>query len=219
MGVQIRKLPVPQGLEPDDLRQLGICGLIKAVEKYDPDKGSKFEAYASWKIRGAVLDQLRIHGQVTRGTSRTMVEKARRIEGATSRLEQRLLRQPTSSEIAAEMGSSLEDYFKVLSEVGASGSVSLDALVGNDDNLPVSSVIKHEGVEDPSDAYLRSERLQAIERSIDSLPEQLKSIITLYYHREFTFKEIGELIGLTQARISQMHTEAILRIRAKILTD
>ena len=216
VGMQIKKLPVPQGLDVDDLRQLGICGLIDAIEKYDPNKGASFETYASWRIRGAVLDQLRVHGKITRGTSRSVIEKTKKVEMASQSLEQELQRQPTSNEIASALGITMDEYYKMLSEIGVGVSISLDDLVGSEDNLSIVQVIKNEDAVDPLEEFMQTERMKMLEKTIDELPENLQTIITLYYHRDFTFKEIGKAVGLTEARISQLHTEAILRLRAKL---
>lgn len=207
---------LPPGLTKEDLVQYGIYGLIDAVERFDPKQGAKFETYASQRIRGAILDQVRYYGRAGGGLSRSSMEKSKMIERATKKLEEKHKRNPTSQEIADELGLEMKDYNKMLSDVSYGSQISLDQLIGTDQNTTAVQVIKNESVISPEEAAIEDETKDLLSMAIDELPEKEQKIIFLYYYDEMTLKEIGIYLGLSESRISQLHTQAMLRLRNKM---
>lgn len=208
-------VPLPAGLEKEDLVQYGFFGLIEAIEKYDPNQDTKFETIA-WKIiNGRIIDRIRNYGKVTGGPSRTSVKKAKVIEAATRKLEAELGRHPTSAEIANEMNIPLESYYKMLNDISVNMQISLDKMVGIDEKMPTIEVVKNEKSVNPEEDLLHMERGEFLAKAIEELPEKERMVVTLYYYEELTLKEIGKLMNRVESRISQIHTQAILRLRSK----
>jgi RNA polymerase sigma factor FliA len=206
---------VPNGLEREDLIQFGICGLIDAVEKYDPTQGAKFETYASRRIQGSIIDQIRVFGKTNGNLSRSAMSKVKRIEEAVRSLEQEFGKQPSSSEVAAKLNIPETEYYKMLTDIGVGVKISLDDMVGEDD-LSLVQVIKNENSPIPEDEFEMEEKFELLARSIEDLPKKEKSIIRLYYYDAMNLKEIGFILGLSEGRISQLHTQAILRLKMKM---
>lgn len=207
---------LPKSVELDDLINAGVIGLIDALNNFDPSRGVQLKTYATLRIRGAILDELRSLDWVPRSTR----ARSREIERAIKKLENRLGRSPTDGELAKEMGIPLEDLYKAFDEAGSSTILSLDELVqvggGDDRPMPLVEAI---GAPDQPDALAdieREEVKQIIMDLMDALSEQERLVITLYYYEELTLKEIGEVMGLTESRISQIHTKVILNLRARL---
>lgn len=209
-------VPLPSGLEKDDLAQYGFFGLIEAIEKYNPNQGASFETYAGLIIKGRIMDRIRDYGKRTGGPSRTSVKKSKMIEKATKDLEGKFKRQPTSEEIAEELNLELEQYFKMLSEISVNVQVSLDKMVGVEENLPAIEVIKNEVSVNPEDKTMREEEEELLAKAIDDLPEKERIIVIFYYYEELTLREIGDYLNLSESRISQLHTQAIIRLKSKM---
>ena len=208
---------LPKSVDVDDLVSAGVIGLIDALNNFDASRGVQFKTYATLRIRGAILDELRSLDWVPRSAR----ARSREVERAVVKLENQLGRSPTETEIAREMGIPLEDLYKALDDAGISTVLSLDDLVhmgGGSDDRPVPLV---EAIEAPDRPDVladieREETKKIIMELLDTLPEQERLVIALYYYEELTLKEIGEVMGLTESRISQIHTKVILTLRGKL---
>jgi RNA polymerase sigma factor for flagellar operon FliA len=203
-------------MNKEDLIQYGVCGLIEAVERFDPNQGAKFETYAAQRIRGAVLDQIRHYGKTSGGLSRSAMSKLKMVEKATRKLETELKRHPNSKEIADELNMSMDEYSKVLGEISYGTQISLDEMVGLDRNISAVEIIKNDNIAIPEDEIIDTESNKLLGEAINGLPEKENIIIYLYYYEEMTLKEIGEYLNLSESRISQLHTQAMLRLRNKL---
>ena len=206
---------LPKSVELDDLINAGVVGLIEAYNNFDSSKGVKFESYASMRIRGAILDELRSIDWAPRSTR----AKSREIERAISGLENRLGRSPNEEEIAENLDISLGELFKLLDDVSSTTLLSLDELTyGSDDDKPVPLVDTLRSP-DRSDALTDLEREEMRNLLVDAiglLSDQERLVIALYYYEELTLKEIGEVMDLSESRVSQIHTKSVLSLRAKL---
>ena len=207
---------LPPGLQKEDLLQFGVCGLIEAVEKFDPNQGYKFETYATWRIQGAMIDQIRYFGKTGGGLSRSSMKKLKWVEETTKKLENELGRHPNSAEIAVALGVSDEEYTKILGELSQGVQFSLDELVGREEQVSVEQFIKNEKSKIPEDEFLLLERQELLGKAIDELPENEKKVVVCYYYNEMTLAEIANYLDRSEGRISQLHTQAMIRLRNKI---
>lgn len=207
---------LPTGLTKDDLIQFGICGLIEAIERFDPKQGAKFETYASIRIQGSIKDQIRYYGKYSGGLSRSAMAKSKMIDEAIKKLEKKLSRHPQSKEVADELNISLDEYSKLLSEIGVGVQISLDDMVGTGDNLSVVQVIKNESSTVPEEEYLNLENNELLAEAINDLPDKERLVIIYYYYEELTLKEIGHILNLSEGRISQLHGEAMKKLKIKL---
>ena len=207
---------LPAHVDDEDLVSYGLLGLIGAIERYEPDRDVKFETYAIARIRGAIIDELRALDWVPRSVR----SRAREIERAIGELESKLGRVPSDEEIAAKIGITTEELDESLSEISRSSIAALDELwsVGGSDGDQVALIDTIEDTEapDPQGALSRTELREAIADAIARLPEREKLVVTLYYYEELTLREIGEVLGVTESRVSQLHTKAILRLKARL---
>lgn len=207
---------LPPGLQKEDLLQYGICGLIEAVEKFDPQQGNKFESYATWRIQGAMVDQIRYFGRTGGGLSRSSIRKLKWVEETTKKLEIELGRHPSSQEIADTLGLTGDEYSKLLGDLSQGVQFSLDELVGQDEPVSVEQFIKNDRSKIPEDEYLLSERQEQLGIAIDELPENEKKVIVCYYYNDMKLAEIAQYLHLSEGRISQLHTQAMIRLRNKL---
>jgi RNA polymerase sigma factor for flagellar operon FliA len=205
---------LPRSIRLDDLVSAGAMGLLTSLDNYDPNLGIKFETFAMNRIRGAMVDSLRELDWVPR----SIRQKARKIEHAIEELTQKLGRTPDDIEVAAFLDVSPEDYAAMLDEVNVSVLLSLDdslrSAQGDESTLAdlaadSSNLSSHEKVEE-------SEIRNLLVGRIKQLPDQDKLVIALYYYEELTFKEIGDVLGLTESRVSQIHSKAILSLRSSV---
>jgi RNA polymerase sigma factor FliA len=207
---------LPPNIEQADLVSYGIFGLIDAIEKFDLTRSIKFETYAISRIKGAIIDELRAIDWIPRSVR----YKAREVEKAYAALEGRLHRTPTEAEVAAELGIALEDLHQIFSQVSFVNVVALDELlnVGGErgDKLSLVDTLEDTKAEDPVQAFESEETKYLLARAINTLPEREKIVVTLYYYEGLTLAEIGQVLGVTESRICQMHTKAVLQLRAKI---
>jgi len=206
---------LPQSVDTADLISYGIFGLIDAIEKYDPGRAIKFETYAIARIKGAIIDELRAMDWVPRSVR----SRAREIEAAHIKLENELKRVPSDEEIATQMGVTIQEYQEILTKLSYTSVVSFEELwVGNDRDEGQSGVasIKDETAEDPVALFENVEMRDILADAIDRLPEREKTVIALYYYEGLTLKEIGQVLGVTESRVSQLHTKAVLRLRARM---
>jgi RNA polymerase sigma factor for flagellar operon FliA len=207
---------LPPNIEQADLVSYGIFGLIDAIEKFDLERAIKFETYAISRIKGAIIDELRAIDWIPRSVR----YKAREVEKAYAALEAKLHRTPTESEVAGELGISLDDLHTIFSQVSFVNVIALDELlnVGGErgDKLSLVDTLEDTRAEDPVEAFETEETKYLLSRAINTLPEREKIVVTLYYYEGLTLAEIGQVLGVTESRICQMHTKAVLQLRAKL---
>jgi RNA polymerase sigma factor for flagellar operon FliA len=207
---------LPPNIEQADLVSYGIFGLIDAIEKFDLERAIKFETYAISRIRGAIIDELRALDWIPRSVR----SKAREVEKAYAALEGKLHRTPSEAEVAGELGIGLEELHAIFSQVSFVNVVALDELlnVGGDrgDKLSLVDTLEDTKAEDPVMAFETEETKYLLARAINTLPEREKIVVTLYYYEGLTLAEIGQVLGVTESRICQMHTKAVLQLRAKL---
>lgn len=207
---------LPSHVDESDLVSYGLLGLIDAIERYDPDRDVKFETYAIQRIRGAIIDELRSMDWVPRSVR----SRARDIERAIAQLEAQLMRPPTDEEIAAKLGVSMEELDDALLEISRSSIAALDELwsspTGSGDAVALVDTLEDPHAVEPGGEIERTELKELIGESIAALPEREKLVVTLYYYEELTLREIGEVLGVTESRVSQLHTKAILRLKARL---
>jgi len=208
---------LPPNIEQADLVSYGIFGLIDAIEKFDLERAIKFETYAISRIKGAIIDELRAIDWIPRSVR----YKAREVEKAYAALEAKLHRTPTEAEVAAELGIRLEELHTIFSQVSFVNVVALDELLsaGNDkggDKLSLVDTLEDTKAEDPVAAFETEETKYLLAKAINTLPEREKIVVTLYYYEGLTLAEIGQVLGVTESRICQMHTKAVLQLRGKL---
>lgn len=207
-------ISLPNWLDKRDLINAGVIGLIDAVNHYDPSKGVKFETYASTRIRGAIIDELRSLDWIPRST-RT---KSREIESAISGLIHKLGHIPSDEEVSKELGWDIDKYHKALEQVSGTTLLSLDELITTSSGSePVKRLDTVSGDDENTlDTIERRELVENVVIILGTLSEQEKLAIALYYYEELTLKEIGLVLEVSESRVSQIHTAAILKLRAKL---
>lgn len=209
------RLPAHAPIELDDLINSGALGLLDALDKFDPSKNTKFGTYVEFRIRGAILDLLRGLDPV----SRTVREKSNQLQKTTRDLELKLGRPPEREEVSSAMGITMEEYHDLLTEVRSVNLVSIDAPRNGQDEGKgtLADAIENTRAERPDSELDRREALGALADAIrTSLPERLRQVLVMYYYREMNLKEIGAVLGVSESRVSQLHTEACLRLRARL---
>ena len=207
---------LPAHVDEGDLVSYGLLGLIGAIERYDPERDVKFETYAISRIKGSIIDELRAMDWVPRSVR----ARARDIERAIAELEARLGRAPTDEEIAGKLGVSQDELADSLTDISRSSIAALDELwtvssTGGDQIALIDTIEDTQGP-DPQASLSETEMREAIADAIARLPEREKLVVTLYYYEELTLREIGEVLGVTESRVSQLHTKAILRLKARL---
>jgi RNA polymerase sigma factor for flagellar operon FliA len=207
---------LPQNVDQADLVSYGIFGLIDAIEKFDLERAIKFETYAISRIKGAIIDELRAIDWIPRSVR----YKAREVEKAYAALEAKLHRSPTEAEVAEELGIKLEDLHTIFSQVSFVNVVALDELMSagqeRGDKLSLVDTLEDTKAEDPVAAFETEETKYLLAKAINTLPEREKNVVTLYYYEGLTLAEIGQVLGVTESRICQMHTKAVLQLRGKL---
>jgi RNA polymerase sigma factor FliA len=207
---------LPPNIEQADLVSYGIFGLIDAIEKFDISRAIKFETYAISRIKGAIIDELRAIDWIPRSVR----YKAREVEKAYAALEARLHRTPTEPEVAGELGIGLDELHTIFSQVSFVNVIALDELlnVGGErgDKVSLVDTLEDTRAEDPVAAFETEETKYLLARAINTLPEREKIVVTLYYYEGLTLAEIGQVLGVTESRICQMHTKAVLQMRSKL---
>jgi RNA polymerase sigma factor for flagellar operon FliA len=204
------KAKLPPSVEVDDLVQAGMIGLLDAINRYEENHGAQFETYAVLRIRGAMLDELRSSDWMPRSTRQNM----RKVEAAMNALQQQLGRPPSESEVAKSLKLSLADYQEMLGDSGGHQLVYYEDFHDSEDGS--DSFLDRYAVEedDPLKALLDTDFRQAVIDAIDALPPREKMLMGLYYEEELNLKEIGAVMGVSESRVSQLHTQAVARLRA-----
>ncbi len=204
---------LPASVELDDLIQVGMIGLTEAIARFQPTQGVQFETFASQRIRGAMIDELRDGDWMSRGSRKSQKE----IEQAVHRLQQRLHRSPKESEIAEELGMALDDYQHLLAKVRGTQLVYLEDLGGSSDD-DENFLDRHMGETevDPSAVLMDQRMRMALVEAIKTLPEREQYIMSMYYEHDMNLKEIAAVLGVTESRVCQLHSQSIARLRTKL---
>lgn len=205
---------LPSYLDEDDLISVAVIGLITSAERFEPSRGIRFKTFAEQRIKGTIYDELRAQDWF----SRSVREKYKRLEREMTSLSHKLGRDPVSEEIAGALNMELEEYFQMLGEVHSYAFMSLDESWQDDEGNTVSllDMLEDTTAGNPQNQLIKRQVVESLGVAIDLLPEKEKLVITLYYYEELNLKEIGEIIGLTESRVSQLHSQAILRLRSKL---
>ena len=206
---------LPHSVEQSDLVSYGIFGLIDAIEKFDPERGYKFETYAISRIKGAIMDELRSIDWVPRSVR----SKARLIEQAYSRLEGQLRRAPSDAELASELDLTDDQLQATLSQISFVGLVALDEMLSSGDRgegMTLGDTVPSNPDEAPGVAFETQETHKALADAIGRMPEREKVVLSLYYYEGLTLAEIGSVLGVTESRVCQIHTKAVLHLRSRI---
>jgi RNA polymerase sigma factor for flagellar operon FliA len=207
---------LPANIEQADLMSYGIFGLIDAIDKYDRSKNVKFETYAISRIRGAIIDELRAIDWVPRSVR----FKAREVEKAYAALENKLKRPPSDAEIAGELGVSLDDLNHIYSQLSNVSLIALDEISSGDgekgDKLSLIDTLEDTKTANPMEAFESEEMREILVEAVNKLSEREKKVVTFYYFAGLTLAEIGTVLGVTESRVCQIHTKAVLALRGKI---
>ncbi len=205
---------LPAHVEQADLVSYGTFGLIDAITRYQPSREVKFESYAMARIRGAIIDELRS----TDWIPRSVRMKARQFERTVALLESRLQRSPSEEEVAAEMDMDVEDVRKFLGQLSLVNVVALDELLSDDEGGAPRLVdtLQDTSALDPQAMAEHGEARQLLARAVEQLPEREKVVVSLYYFEGLTLADIGRVLGVTESRICQLHTKAVLHLRTKL---
>ncbi len=208
---------LPPQLTVDDLISVGIIGLLDAIDRYDPSKQANIKTFAEYRIKGAMLDELR----AADWTPKHLQKKINTIKSTYSSLEQKLGRHPTEEEVAEELGIELDELQKTLEKAHRSVSISLDEIESRVDRRGDGAYDIHEHLKDeetlnPFELLEREDAKEQLRRAIEHLPEREKLILSLYYWEELTFKEIGAILKISESRVSQLHSQALLRMKTHI---
>jgi RNA polymerase sigma factor for flagellar operon FliA len=205
---------LPAHVEEADLISYGLIGLISAIERFEPEREIKFETYAIPRIRGAIIDELRALDWVPRSVR----ARAREIEKANIKLEHKLQRAPTDEEMAVELEVELDEFQDALIQISNSTIAALDELWtvsdASGDQVSLLDTLQDPGAPDPARLADAADLKDRVADAIAGLPEREKLVIALYYYENLTLREIGEVLGVTESRVSQLHTKAVLRLRS-----
>jgi RNA polymerase sigma factor for flagellar operon FliA len=197
---------MPSSVQPDDLIQSGMIGLLEAAGKYDPAKGASFETYAGIRIRGAMLDEIRKGDWVPRSVHRNV----REVGNTMKLLENKLGRDASDREVAEAMGVSLADYFNILKDSQGSKLFSFEEILGTGESGVASNS------PNPMDQIQHRDFQRCLAEAIATLPEREQLVLSLYYDDELNLREVGEVLGVSESRVSQIHSQAALRLRSKL---
>jgi RNA polymerase sigma factor for flagellar operon FliA len=207
---------LPSHVDDADLISYGLMGLIGAIERFEPERGIKFETFAMTRIRGAIIDELRSLDWVPRSVR----SRAREIEATQSKLEHELQRAPTEAELAGKLGLSEEELQTSLLEIANSSVYALDELWtisdSSGDQVSLLDTIPDTRADDPQESLASSEIKDRLTDAVASLPEREQLVVALYYYENLTLREIGEVLGVTESRVSQLHTKAVMRLKSAL---
>jgi RNA polymerase sigma factor for flagellar operon FliA len=207
---------LPAHVEEADLISYGLVGLINAIERFEPEREIKFETYAITRIKGSIIDELRSLDWVPRSVR----SRARDIERANAKLEHKLQRAPTDEEMSAELGMSTDEFHDALVQISNSTVAALDELWtvsdSSGDQVSLLDTLTDENAPDPAAVMDQTDLKDRVADAISRLPEREKLVVALYYYENLTLREIGEVLGVTESRVSQLHTKAVLRLRSRL---
>lgn len=203
---------LPASVEVDDLIQAGLIGLMDAVERFDDEQGAHFETYATQRIRGAMLDELRDADWASRSVRRA----GREIEGAIHALQQRFQRPPSEQEIASEMGLDIQAYFELLNDTRGAQLIYYEDLHDPDGGDDFFDRFTDQGAQAPFDIIASHLFKGALAQAVGLLPDREKMLMGMYYEQDMNFKEIGAVLGVSESRVCQLHSQAIARLRGKL---
>jgi RNA polymerase sigma factor for flagellar operon FliA len=210
---------LPAHIEEADLISYGLLGLIGAIERFEPEREIKFETFAVARIKGSIIDELRSLDWVPRSVR----AKAREIEAAHSKLERELGRTPTDEEVSKALDMSMDDFQEALIQISNSSLVALDELWAvsdaSGDQVSLLDTMRDPSAVDPARELGVSELKDRLAHAISRLPEREKLVVALYYYENLTLREIGEVLGVTESRVSQLHTKAVLRLKARLQSE
>jgi RNA polymerase sigma factor for flagellar operon FliA len=205
---------LPSHVDDADLISYGLMGLIGAIERFEPERGIKFETFAMTRIRGAIIDELRSLDWVPRSVR----ARAREIEAVQAKLEHELQRAPSEAELAARLDITEDELQTSLLEIANSSVYALDELWtvsdSSGDQVSLLDTISDPRAEDPQESLASSEIKDRLTEAISSLPEREQLVVALYYYENLTLREIGEVLGVTESRVSQLHTKAVMRLKS-----
>jgi len=208
-------LRLPPHIAMDDLISSGMIGLLDAIQKFDPHRNINFKTYAEFRIKGAILDELRTLDWIPRSVRK----KSSMLEKAYAELQRQLGRPAEDEEVAETLGLGMEEFYHLLDETKGVSLVDIDSLWKNlpeFSNQELYEILQDESSRDPFVSVYFSELRDVMIKALECLPDKEKLLVSLYYYEELTMKEIGEIMGYTESRISQMHTQAIYRLRGKL---
>lgn len=207
---------LPSNIDIDDLISAGVIGLMDAIEKYDPSRDNKFKTYAEFRIRGAILDELRSQDWVPRSVR----EKAKKIERTYAELEQRFGRTVSDTELSDALGMDLEEYYDMVAKVKAVNLISIDDISGpsQHDRKSLIDSLENLNSKNPFTQLKAKGVRELLMKNIDELPEKQRLVLSLYYYEDLNLKEIGRILDVTESRVSQLHTQAVNKLRAKLKT-
>ena len=200
---------LPASVQVEDLIQSGMIGLLEALGNYDPNQGASFKTYAGIRIRGSMLDEIRIGDW----TPRAVRKQTRELVQAVKDVENRKGGEATDQEVAAELGVEINDYFRMLAEAAGSRIFSLDDDIGATD---YSNAVTSQAMPDPQEVCEGHAFKRAVMHAINVLPERERLVMALYYDEELTLKEVGKVLDLSESRVCQIHGQALVRLRARL---
>jgi RNA polymerase sigma factor FliA len=203
---------LPRSVDQNDLASYGLFGLIDAIDKFELERGFKFETYAINRIKGAILDELRALDWVPRSVR----SRARRIETAIGDLEHTLQRAPTEDELAEALEMEVEELQGALAEIGRSGIAALDEFIGTEGQTSVGEMLADPTGMSPETAFQAEETRRGLVDAINRLPQRERLVVTLYYYEGMTLAEIGEVLGVTESRVCQIHAKTMMSLRNRI---
>jgi RNA polymerase sigma factor for flagellar operon FliA len=203
---------LPRSVDHNDLASYGLFGLIDAIDKFEPDRGFKFETYAINRIKGAILDELRALDWVPRSVR----SRARRIEAAIVELEHRLQRSPTEEEMASHLEMPIDELHDALAEIGRSGIAALDEFVSSDSSTSMGEMLADPSGISPEHIFQTEETRRGLVDAINRLPARERLVVTLYYYEGMTLAEIGDVLGVTESRVCQIHAKTMMSLRNRL---
>ncbi len=205
---------LPSNIELDDLISSGVIGLMDAIEKYDPTRDNKFKTYAEFRIRGSILDELRAQDWVPRSVR----DKAKLLDRTIGELETELGRSPEDEEVAAKLSMTMDEFYDLVNQVRPVSVLSIDeqATFSNVDKKSILSILEGAKLNNPFNQLNSKSVKEVVTRAIEELPERQRLVLSLYYYEDLNLKEIGKVLRVTESRVSQLHAQAVARLRAKL---
>ncbi len=205
---------LPSHVNVDDLINAGIIGLIEAIDRFDPSKGVKLETFVSIRIRGAMLDELRAMDWMSRGIR----QKSNQLEEVCANLLVKLGRTPTEDELCKNLGIEQEEFYELLNQINSVSFLSLEdlGLNGSGKNKDILECIADPDAKDPCEILNLHETKEILANTINNLPEKERLVLSLYYYEEMNLKEIGKVLNLTESRVCQLHSQAIIKLKTRL---